>query len=216
MRVQGRDLIPASASDKLKTMKPSAIGVRVHSGWGAVVVVSGAPAAEEVIERRRVEITDPEMAGAIQPYHFVESMPIKPAEQHIAECAAASGKLAVAALRDLIEKLEQRDYRVTGSCILLSSGRPLPALEKILASHAMIHSAEGEFFRQVFRQAFTILNIPVMGIGERQLEQQAQLKFGKAVTKLHERIAGMGRSLGPPWTTDQKTAALGAFIALAT
>jgi hypothetical protein len=197
-------------------MQPAAIGVRVHSGWGAVVVVGGAPAAEEVIERRRVEITDPQMAGAIQPYHYVESMPIKQAEEHIAKCAAASGKLAVVALRDLIEKLAQRDYRVTGSCILLSSARPLPQLEKILASHPMIHTAEGEFFRQAFRQALTILKIPVMGISERQLEQQAQLTFGRAVSKLHERIAGMGRLLGPPWTTDQKTAALGAFMALAT
>ena len=47
-------------------MKRAAIGVRVHSGWGALVAVSGKPGAEEIVERSRVEITDPKMSGAIK------------------------------------------------------------------------------------------------------------------------------------------------------
>ena len=104
---------------------------------------------------------------------------------------------------------------MAGACILLSSGRPLPQLAGILASHALIHTAEGEFFRNSFREAFQALNIPVTGIRERDLPEQAQKKFGKAATKVQERIAAMGRSIGPPWTTDQKAAALAACIVLA-
>ncbi len=44
-------------------MKPAAIGVRVHSGWGALVGVAGARGAEEIIERTRVEIVDAIPAG---------------------------------------------------------------------------------------------------------------------------------------------------------
>jgi len=195
-------------------MKRAAIGVRVHSGWGAVVAVSADGGAEQVIERRRVEITDPKMAGAIQPYHYAENMELKRAEQHISKCAAASGKLALEAMRELVGDLAGREYRVIGGCILLSSGRPLPAFAQILASHALIHAAEGEFFRQSFRDAFKALKIPVGGIRERDLADQAQKTFGKAAAKVQERIAGMGRTLGPPWTTDQKTAALAGLIAL--
>ena len=195
-------------------MKRAAIGVRVHSGWGAVVAVSGQPGAAEVIERRRVEITEPKMAGAIQPYHFAENMEIMRAEQHLAKCAAISEKLALAALSEVLKKLEERDYQVVGSCILLSSARPLPSLEKILASHPMIHTAEGEFFRQAFRDSFARLKVSVTGIRERDLEQQAQARFGKDAASVQEQIAGMGRTIGPPWTTDQKAAALGAMIVL--
>jgi hypothetical protein len=33
---------------KVFTMKPAAIGVRVHSGWGALVAVAGQNGAEEI------------------------------------------------------------------------------------------------------------------------------------------------------------------------
>ena len=196
-------------------MKRAAIGVRVHSGWGALVVVSGKPGAEEIVERRRVVIADAKMAGAIQPYHFAERLEIKEAEEHIAKCEATSARLAFTALREVLKQLEERQYRVVGSCILLSSGRPLPHLDKILASHALIHTAEGEFFRKTFREAFEQLEIPVTSIRERDLREHAKIRFGKAAPKLAERIAGIGRSLGPPWTTDQKTSALAAFMVLA-
>lgn len=196
------------------TMKSAAIGIRVHSGWGALVAVSGTKGAVEVVERRRISITDPKMAGAVQPYHFAERLDLKKAEQHVARCAEASARLALAALRELLEQLQTRDYRVANSAILLSSGRPLPEFPRILASHAMIHAAEGEFFRKAFRDALAQLKIPVTGIRERELQEQAQAKFGKNASQVQERIAGLGRSLGPPWTTDQKTAALAAFIVL--
>lgn len=195
-------------------MKPAAIGIRVHSGWGAVVVVSGAIGTEQIVDRRRVEIIDPKMAGATQPYHFAEKMDLKPAGQHVASCAAASAKLALMAMQELLQQVKKRGYRVTGSGILLSSGRPLLDFAKILASHTLIHTAEGEFFRKVFRDALEKLKIPVTGIRERELQAQAEARFGKAAPKLQDRITELGRALGPPWTTDQKTAALAAFLVL--
>ena len=173
-------------------MKSAAIGIRVHSGWGALVAVSGTKGAEEAVERCRISIADPRMAGAIQPYHFAERLDLKKAEQHVAKCAEASAHLALAALRELLEQLQARDYRVAGSAILLGSGRPLPEFARILASHAMIHTAEGEFFRKAFRDALERLKIPVTGIRERELAEQAQAKFGKNASQIQEKIAGFG------------------------
>jgi len=56
-------------------MKECAIGIRVHSGWGALVAVAGDAGAPEVIERRRVEIIDRKKPGAMQPYHFAMTFP---------------------------------------------------------------------------------------------------------------------------------------------
>jgi hypothetical protein len=50
-------------------MKAAAIGVSVHSGWGAIVAIAGAPGEEDILLRRRVTIIDPQIAGVVQLYH---------------------------------------------------------------------------------------------------------------------------------------------------
>jgi len=64
-------------------MNAAAIGVSVHSGWGAVVIIAGNRGAEEVLDRRRVVIIDSKMAGAAQPYHYVQAREIHAAETHL-------------------------------------------------------------------------------------------------------------------------------------
>src|SRR5215472_9273322 len=127
-------------------MKPCAVGIRVHSGWGALVAVCGEPINTEIVDRRRVVIIDRKAPGSAQPYHYAKELELPAAEKFIAQSAAASAKLALAAIGEVVEQLGGRGYRMVGAAVLLSAGRPLPELEKILASHAMIHAAEGEFF----------------------------------------------------------------------
>lgn len=196
-------------------MKRAAIGVRAHSGWGALVVVSGNPSNVEVIDRRRIAITDPNMTGANQPYHFAQKQTLPDAERYLAGCATASERLALEAIGDVVKELRCREYVVVSCAILLASGRALPSLSKILASHALIHAAEGEFFRRAFWIASERLEIPVTGIPERELDGRAEALFSSRTIQLRREIASLGRSLGPPWTTDQKTASLAALLVLA-
>jgi hypothetical protein len=170
-------------------MKRAAIGVRMHSGWGALVAVSNSAGTIEVMDRRRVAITTPGTPGANQPYHFAENLELPEAEKFLGNCFAASKRLALTAVRDVVGELRDRQCLVVGSAVLLASGRPLPPLSKILASHALIHAAEGECF---------------------------QTTFGKAAIRMRQQVSTLGRSLGPPWTKDQKTAALAALVVLAT
>jgi hypothetical protein len=196
-------------------MKRAAIGVRMHSGWGALVAVSNSAGTMEVIDRRRVAVTTPGTPGANQPYHFAENFELPEAEKFLGNCFAASKRLALTAVRDVVGELRGRQYLVVGSAILLASGRPLPPLPKILASHALIHAAEGEFFREAFSKACEGLDISVTGFRERNLDECVQTTFGKAATRIRQQVSSLGRSLGPPWTKDQKTAALAAFVVLA-
>lgn len=194
-------------------MKHVAIGIRAHSGWGAVVAVAGSASRPEVVDRRRIEIVDPNAAGAKQPYHFVEEKPLREAERHLAGCSRSSGKLALKSLGAFLTELRHRHHDPVGCAILLASGRPLPSLEKILSSHALIHTAEGEFFRGAFRKAAEQLQIEVIGIPEKELDRRADAAFGTG-TAQHQ-LAALGKSLGPPWTADQKLATLAALLALA-
>ena len=197
-------------------MHPAAIGARVHSGWAALVAVTGERDTLEVIDRRRIVITDPKMEGAVQPYHAVEGLDLPAAEKHLTKCMAESSRLASSAIGEMSEELRTREYRIAGCAILLASGRPLPELAGILASHAMIHVAEGEFYREIVGRACEEQGISVTGIRERDLEERVRAQFGGAATSVQKRIAGLGKSLGPPWTQDQKSAALAAAVVLAT
>jgi hypothetical protein len=184
-------------------MTRAAIGVRAHSGWAALVAVSGKPGSVHVLDRRRIVIADPKGPGAKQPYHFAEKLELGAAEKHLASCAATSELLALAAFRDVVQAL--KGYEIAGAAVLLASGRALPSLPNILASHALIHTAEGEFFRQIVRQACERLGIRVTGIRERDLGEGSALQV---------EIAKLGKTVGPPWTQDQKTATLAAMMVL--
>jgi hypothetical protein len=194
-------------------MKRAALSAQMHSGWGVLVAVSENPM--EILDRRRIITADPKIPGAIQPYHFASQL--EPAEQqkHLDHCASSSSSLAKIAIAELLRELAARKYRIVGTVVLLASGRSLPALEKILGAHPLIHTAEGEFFRQAVIRACEELQIPVTAIRVRDLDEQVKVAFGKTATQLQSIIASMGSRIGPPWTKDHKTAALAAALVLA-
>lgn len=194
-------------------MHPASLGFRVHSGWGALVAVSRGSGGWQVLERQRISVIDEKVPGSTQPYHFAREQPLARAKEHLARCAELSFRRARQALGEILQRVS-REHRVLGAAVLLASGRPLPELEKILASHPLIHTAEGEFFRQAFARACQALHIPVTAIRERELAERAQCAFKKVATRLPEELAAAARPLGPPWGQDQKSAALAAALVL--
>ena len=193
-------------------MKNAAFGIRMHSGWGVLVCISGNPSAPEVVDRQRVVVVEPTMGGAKQPYHFAETLPLEEAERHLQKCAEVSERLALGAIREVLEAVNARNYRIVGCAMLLASGRALPALPNILASHALVHTAEGEFFRRVVREACERCRIPIVGFRERELDEHANATFGKAAAGVRQCISDLRRTVGSPWTQDEKTAALAALM----
>lgn len=186
----------------------------MHSGWGVLVVVSNDSGRLNVVERRRIEVIDGKSARKKQPYHFAKNLALGAAEKYIANCAVDSERLASESIQNLIEELRDGDYAVKTCAVVLASGRPLPSLSEILASHPLIHTAEGEFFRRAVWTACEKRKIQVSGVRERDLEAQAKSVLGKSATAAVKTILQTGKSIGPPWTQDHKSAALAAWIAL--
>ena len=201
---------------KTSGVKRAALGFRMHSGWGVLVAISADADSVEVLDRRRIVTADPVVPGARQPYHFAAGLELREAESYLANCAAVSERLAFEAIKEVVEDLKARRCRIVGSAVLLASGRPLPGLPAILASHALIHTAEGEFFRDAVKKACERLEAPVTAIKERDLDGRARTTFGNEASRMQRRISSLGSSIGPPWTKDHKTAALAAAILLAT
>jgi hypothetical protein len=195
-------------------MKQAALGIRMHSGWGAVVAVAGDASIFEVLYRARIVVCEAEGPRANQPYHYAAQLELERAQSFLTEYAAGAEHLASAQIGAAIEELRSRRFRVTAAAILLASGRSLPPLLQILAAHPLIHAAEGELFRNVARSACQCFGLRVEGFRERDLEKSAASAWGTAAPRIQKQIAQMGRAMGPPWTQDQKTAALAAAIAL--
>jgi hypothetical protein len=197
--------------------KLAAIGVRMHSGWGALVALSApasSPDSIELLVRRRIVVIDEGARGVKQPYHHAATISLTAARLFLKECEGTSDRLAEAALREVVADLGGRGYRVAGGAVLRAAGRALPSLSEILASHALIHTAEGEFFRDALTRACERLEIRISGVRERDLEQLAQSTFGKDASRVQRAIANLGKAVGPPWTMDQKGAALAALMVL--
>jgi hypothetical protein len=110
---------------------------------------------------------------------------------------------------------ELGDYQVQGACVLRASGRPLPELAGILASHALIHTAEGELYRTALREACARCAVPETGISERALPAEASRALGRSPEDLQSRITGFGKVLGSPWRQDEKLSTLAAWLVLA-
>jgi hypothetical protein len=196
------------------TLRRAAIGCRAHSGWAALVAVAGTVKSPEVVARRRIEIADPGIRGSKQPFHAAEPLEFPAAEELLERCAESTRRLAREAVQAAIDGL--RDMRCEAACcgIILGSGRTLPTLKAVLASHALIHTAEGEFYRKALVEAGEHCGLPVLGVKERELYERAAAQLRLAAGEIERRIAEMGKPLGPPWTQDQKYAALVAWLAL--
>jgi hypothetical protein len=148
-------------------MQNAAVGFRVHSGWAAVVVVCGPPQTPQVVDRRRIELVKTFTYTFRQPYHTAKKMPSQDAMKFIRDVRSDAKRLAVASLRSLQADLADGDFRLVSGTLLLASGRALPGLEQILASHALIHTADGELFRDSLRAACTACNLRLEGIREK-------------------------------------------------
>jgi len=185
---------------------PAAIGFRAHSGWAAAVAIAGPADAPSVIARRRIEMVDRDSAGGKQPYHAVVGLEMREAQKIVTASAARAASLAAAALGGIVEDLRKLGHEVAGCGLVLASGRSLPTLASILASHPLIHTAEGELFREALRAAIRTCALPLVAVKERELLSRAK--------PLEPHLAAMGRAIGPPWRQDQKYAAMAAWLAL--
>jgi hypothetical protein len=196
-------------------MQNAAVGFRVHSGWAAAVTMRGSRDTPVVVDRRNIQLVKTYTYTFRQPYHTAAKMPRPDAAKFIRSVQADAKRLAVASLRSLQADLAEGDFEIVRGALLLASGRALPGLEQILASHALIHTADGELFRNGLRCACAACGLPLDGIREKELFAVASKTLRVQPAALKHRVAALGKALGPPWSQDEKFAALGAWLTLA-
>src|SRR2546427_12510071 len=195
--------------------KKAAIGFRVHSGWAAAVAVCVDKGAPVVLARQRVHLVETFTYEFRQPYHTAEKMLEGQAREFISRTQAEARRLAYRAIRELESRTQEQGVKLTRCGLLLASGRPLPALEKILASHALIHTADGELLREAILHANSRCGLREFTIKEKELLDRAAQVLCAKPNALMRRVTELGRVFGAPWSQDEKFATLTAWLTLA-
>jgi hypothetical protein len=195
-------------------MKSAAVGFRVHSGWTSLVVVALEKGKPVVLARQRPHLVETFSYTFRQPYHTAEKMQLEAAEAFLNTQRGETRRMAVRAIRAAQADVAQQGYKITSAVLLMASGRPLPELAKILGSHSLIHTADGEFFRQALMHACAQCKLAVAAIKERELVREGAAALHCRPAALAKSVSLLGKPLGPPWTQDEKFATLAAWMAV--
>jgi hypothetical protein len=199
----------------MKNMKTAALGFRVHSGWASLIALALEKNQPIILARQRPHLVATFSYTFRQPYHTAEKMDLAEAQTFLDQQRDEARVLALSALRAAQTEVTQQGYKLTRAALLLASGRPLPELPKILASHSVIHTADGEFFREALLYACGRANLPVTKIKDRELLAAACATLRRKPPALTRFVNDLGKPLGSPWTQDEKSATLAAWLALA-
>jgi len=195
-------------------MKHAALGFRAHSGWTALVAVSLEKGVPIVLARERPHLVETFTYEFRQPYHTAEKMPFSEAAAFISRMQIEANRLAHQAIRSTQTAVEKQGYKLSRCGLPLASGKPLPTLDKILASHALIHTADGELFRAALLHASKRCGLRAFTIRERDLLDTASRAFRLKANDLTRHLTDLGRPFGSPWSQDEKFATLSAWLAL--
>jgi hypothetical protein len=196
------------------SVEQAAVGFCVHSGWSALVAIVLEKGQPSVLHRERLHLVEEFSYKFRQPYHTAEKMPLAGAREFISKARTTAGNLALCVIQTLQAQLKKRGYHLGHGALLLASGKSLPELERILASHALIHTADGELFRDALAEAGEKCGLRLLRIREKELLDVAAQTLGKSSAALSQQAKDLGRPFGSPWSRDEKFASLAAWLSL--
>lgn len=192
-----------------------ALGLKAHSGWAALVAIGISGGEFQVIDRRRLALVEPrDSAWAKQPYHAAETFERKKARDVVKRGTDAAYRIALKQIRTTVQRLEEQSHKIAACAVLMPGPMPEWTTAEILAVHFRMHQAEGVLFPDALANAAEACALKLVAIPEKTLTQIAQKTLGKSAIELTRLVAALGKTVGPPWTRDQKNATLAAMVAL--
>jgi len=158
-----------------------AIGISVHTGWAACVVVGGSLPNPAIVANEIIDLLDDSQRFC---FHLAAEMKRDAAEDWLASVRSQ----AIANAKQAFAGLVGKDVN---ACAIVAKEGDAGDLDRIFASHPRIHTAEGCFYRDVLREACPV---PASVIAPATLDPSR-----------------LGKLAPPPWGRDQKLATLAAL-----
>jgi len=184
-----------------------ALGCRVKSGRAIAIVLDGPASAPRALLRRELVLCDPKTPATKQPYHSAVGE-AETDERNIRARVAIIERCAAEAVGDLLSTMAAAPAR---ACLVVGS---VTDPQTIANQHMRAHGNEGRIFRVVLEQALAKRGIDAVTLVEKKLKDEAAAR-ALPPQRVAAAMDQFGKTLGRPWTADEKAAALAAWIVLA-
>jgi hypothetical protein len=177
-----------------------ALGFCSRTGSAEAVAVDVRAGAVALVGRWSVDLLDGRAPGQV--FHVAQPLPAGRAEALVRRTIETVTAIATGRLDELL-----RGIGGVAAVAVVVGDFPVPdALPKILASHALMHAAEGRLYRDALLDA-------AAACGVRGVEVPRTLAAGRLVGDLAAHVATLGVSAGRPWRKEHKLAAVAALAA---
>ncbi len=198
-------------SQKVKAAD-AAIGFRVKSGWAAAVLLAGPADAPRALDRRVIELCDAAVPHSKQPYHAAMELSEEEGAKVVEQLRRVVQRVTQQSVTELLKDYGNTGHSMRGAGVVVGSDID-PA--RIANAHIRAHALEGRFFRTILEEALQACGLRCLVVVERAAYAKAAATLGRQEAELKRLVAELGRALGGPWRTDEKTATLAAWMALA-
>src|SRR5262245_61010634 len=185
-----------------------AVGFRVKSGWAAAVLLAGPIDTPQALDRRIVELSDPDVPETRQPYHAAMGT-LEEDEGKIRHRTKAVRDAATRSVAELLDYVRAAGQLLLGAGLVIGSQID-PAT--IANPHIRAHALEGRLFRTVLEEALQSHGLRCWVAAERNAYKEAAGVLARPEADVKRMLAGLGRSLGGPWRAEEKLAALAAWM----
>jgi hypothetical protein len=187
------------------------IGLRAKTARAIAVVLTGSADSPEFVLREELTLSDAAIPATFQPHHEVMELPWTEALVAVQPAIKAIQRVANATLATLIRNIEAQGLRVAAVAVVGSQDRPI---DRIGNPHIRAHAAEGIVFRQVLEAAATASRRRSMTFAA-DIDAVVSAELGKRGPAIKKQLGALGKAAGPPWRSDEKAAAIAAWVGLA-
>ncbi len=191
-------------------MNEGALGFRVKSGWAMVVLVS-ASSPPRVIDRRRVDLSDPGVPDSAQPFHAGLDLPRAAGAKAVARLVRCVERSSERAIAELVEHYRADGHRIVGAGIVVGS---TVDPQTIRNDHIRAHAEEGRLFRLVIENALKRSRLKSSVTREKDSIGEGTKALGISEPRLRTELAKMGKAVEGSWRAEEKAATLAALMAL--
>ncbi|MCZ6639931.1 MAG: hypothetical protein O7F71_00010 [Gammaproteobacteria bacterium] len=199
----------------------AAVGIFTHMGWVTAVTVVKRDDFIEVVRTDRIETGDPLDREAIEPYHVaggfhgLDRGPAPRDPQDLIERGVKKQQRhTLGRFRRLVGDMQKLGFEITDAAILAGRGKSAATLDKVLASHAQIHIAEGNAVRHAVDGAFKQLDVRVAWLDHKSLFQTAHETLALEEDELTTKLKSIKPEIASPWRKEERLGAIAAWVSL--
>jgi hypothetical protein len=204
---------PSDLSNKMIKAQTAALGLRVKSGWAAVVLLTRSADAPQLADVNRVELSDPRLSETRQPYHasmgkLETDTRIVNRRERVVRCIAQES------LGALLTGYRQKGYRITRAALVVGS-----QIDPVIIAnpHIRAHAFEGRLFRLAVEETLEAQEIRTDVLLESDAYARVAAGLKQSSEDVKQAIQDLGRSRpanSGAWRAEQKLAALAALFVL--